>query len=103
MEKQLFMWCNLYLLPEKQLCLLLCLIGLLEGFLLIAYMYYIKKYSIGLPDFCWVIFCMPLFTYMLFMVDHLTFFSCLFYIQVFILIFYFIVKKYSIKNIKKDE
>lgn len=52
MERQLFMLCNLYLLPEKQLCLLLCLIGVLEGFFLILYMHYIKKYSVGLPDFC---------------------------------------------------
>lgn len=50
MEKKIFIALNLHYLTESQLFLLLCVIGILEGVVLLFYMHYRKDYYVGLPE-----------------------------------------------------
>lgn len=101
MEKKIFLALNLHYLTQTQLFLLLCLIGVAEGVVLLLYMHYKKNYYVGLPEFFWIFLCIPIIIYMLFFIEHLTFFSCVFYTQLLLVILYYMTKQYKIIDIFK--
>lgn len=103
MEKKIFIALNLHYLTESQLFLLLCVIGILEGVVLLFYMHYRKDYYVGLPEIFWVFLCLPFIIYMLFIIEHLTFFSCVFYTQLLLVILYYMTKQYKIIDIFKPK
>lgn len=103
MEKKLFIALNLQYMTMNKLLLLLCIIGVIEGIILLWYMHYKKKYYVSLPEFFWVFLCTPGFIYVLFIIERLTFFSCIFYTQLFLYILYCMTKQYKIADMHETK
>jgi len=96
MEKQIFMALGLHLLPEPQLFWLIFLIGVIELFILYFIMW-IKNFFLEWFDLVYlstVIYCIDCW---LFWDEHLTFFSTLFYINVYLLIVFVICRMFKIE------
>jgi hypothetical protein len=87
MEKKLFFLLNLHLLTERQLFYLLCIITIINMLIIMSYLYY-KRYFVELSDMFLLAFCIIFIAYILFLVDHVTFFATLIYLHLFLVIFF---------------
>jgi hypothetical protein len=96
MERKLFFWLNLHLLNEKQLFCLLCIIIIVNMLISLGYLWY-KWYFVELGDLVILSIVFIYITYRLFLVEHLTFFSCLFYLHILLLVIIKIFTKYTYK------
>lgn len=96
MEKQIFMALGLHLLTEHQLYWLLFIIGLIELFIMLIIMWK-KNFFLEWLDVIYLIIVIKFIVYSLFWVEHLTFFSTIFYINVFLIIIYLICRQYKIE------
>ena len=94
MEKKLFMALGLYLLTEQQLYWLICGISQFELIIILIIMWK-KEYFIEKYDVIYLMISIQMIAYSLFMIEHVTFFFSLFYINVFLIIIYLICKKYT--------
>lgn len=96
MEKQIFMALGLHLLTEHQLYWLLCTIGLTELFIMLIIMW-IKNFFLEWSDVIYLSIVINFIVYACFWVEHLTFFSTIFYINAFLMIIYLICRLYKIE------
>lgn len=94
MEKQLFMALGLHLHTEIQLYMFLCIIGFFELIIMLIILW-LKGYFIEIWDAVILTPCLFWIVYHLFLVEHVTFFSALFYINLWLLIIYLICRLYK--------
>jgi len=99
MERKLFFLLNLHLLTERQLFYLLCIITVINMLIGFSYFWY-KKYFVELSDVVILFFCIVEHAYVLFLIEHITFFACLIYLHVLLLILGLVFKQYSYRRIK---
>ena len=94
MEKKLFFLLNLHLFTEKQLFYILCFVTIIN-MLIGAAVFKYKKYFIELYDLIILIFCIIEHAYVLFLIEHITFFACFFYLQGLLVLVGLFFRKYN--------
>ena len=88
---------GLHLLTEHQLYWLICGIGYIELFIMLLVMWK-KNFFLEKIDIIYLIVVIQMIVYASFWVEHVTFFSSIFYVNVFLIIIYLICRQY-----KKDD
>jgi len=93
MEKEIFMWLGLHLWTEQQLYWLICGISHIELIIMLIIMWK-KKYFIEKIDIVYLVLAIQMIAFALFRVEHVTFFFSIFYINLFLLLIFFICRQY---------
>ena len=93
-ERHLYFVLNLHLLTEKQLFILICFIGFIEATIMFALMHR-SRYFIEIYDIIYMFSAIVIIEYFLFYVEHVTFFTCIFYENIYLLMIYLIFRKYK--------
>jgi len=91
MEKEIFMWLGLHLWTEQQLYWLICGISHIELIIMLIIMWK-KKYFIEKIDIVYLVLAIQMIAFALFRVEHVTFFFSIFYINIFLLLIFFIFR-----------
>ena len=97
MEKNLFFTLGLHLLTERQLYWLICSFCQIEFLIMLLVMlrknFFIEKY-----DIIYIVMSIQMLAYVLFRVEHITFFFSILYVNLFLCFAYQICKYYSKKK-----
>jgi hypothetical protein len=93
MEKELFMALGLHLWTEHQLYWLICGISHIELFIMLIIMWK-KKYFIEKIDIVYLVISIQMIAYVLFKVEHVTFFFSILYMNLFLLLIFLICRQY---------
>lgn len=96
MEKKIFMALGLHLIPEFKLWLLICLICYIEGLIMVLILRW-QFIHLGKKELIWLFFVVVSLSHTMFMVDHLTFFITIFYVNNILYLMYYVCKKYPDK------
>jgi hypothetical protein len=94
MERELFFALGLHLLTEQQLYWLICGVCYVELIIMLIIMWK-KKYFIEKIDIVYLIIAIQMLAYVLFKVEHVTFFFSIFYITLFLLLIFLICRQYT--------
>jgi hypothetical protein len=100
MEKKLFMDLGLHLYTEIQLFHIIALLGILK-MILMLFLLKKKNYFVEIYDYFILGGSIYWLTYVLFMQEHLTFFSCIFYNIIYLFMMYWAF--WYIKYVLKDD
>lgn len=96
MEKEIFMALGLHLWTEYQLYWLICGICYVELGIMLLIMWK-KEFFIEKIDIVYLIVVIQMLAFVLFRVEHVTFFFSIFYINLFLLLIYLICRQYTKK------
>jgi hypothetical protein len=101
MEKQLFIALGLHLWTERQLYWLICSVCQFDLLIMLLVMWR-KNFFVEKSDISYFVVSIQMLAFVLFRVEHVTFFFSILYINLFLFAMYQICKYYSIKK-KKDD
>lgn len=94
MEKEIFMALGLHLWTEYQLYWLICGVSYIE-LLIMLFIMWKKNFFIEIIDIVYLVIVIQMLAYVLFRVEHVTFFFSIFYINLFLLLIFLICRQYK--------
>ena len=94
MEKKIIYALGLYLLTEQQFYWLICGICQFELIIMLIIMWR-KEYFIEKSDIFYLMVSIQMVAYVLFRIEHVTFFFSIFYINIYLIVIYLICKQYA--------